>query len=197
MAGVIKQKRAKGFGYIIKLSEGEDARRPKISLGRCSKAEAITAKVNIESIIKSRDTGAVMSVGTADWLSKISDGLRKRLEVLELIEKQAGRSSWTVKSFIANYISKRTDVKAGTRRRLHDVEKKLMAFFPDTSIESVTTQQAKEFRVFLKSTIGLSENTTRRHIGIARQFFNAAIDSELITKNPFKGQPVSLQPNEA
>ena len=33
----------------------------------------------------------------------------------------------------------------------------------------------------------LSEATVRRQIGRAKQFFNAAIDAELLTKNPFKG----------
>jgi len=37
----------------------------------------------------------------------------------------------------------------------------------------------------------------RRHIGIARQFFNAAVDAELIKKNPFRDQPVSIRANES
>ena len=48
------------------------------------------------------------------------------------------------------------------------------------------------------NTIGLAENTARKHIAISRQFFTAAIQSNLIENNPFKskGQPVTIRPNK-
>ena len=61
----------------------------------------------------------------------------------------------------------------------------------------VTTAQAKNFRVYLQSTVGLQENTIRKIIGVSKQFFAAAIDAELITKNPFKGQAVNVRANES
>lgn len=49
--------------------------------------------------------------------------------------------------------------------------------------------------MYLRKTVGLSENTIRRHIGITRQFFNSAMEAELIKTNPFRGQPVSIRAN--
>ncbi len=63
------------------------------------------------------------------------------------------------------------------------------------NINDITVQHAKDFRVYLKSAAGLSENSIRRQIGIVRQFFNSAVDAEIIEGNPFRGQPVSIRPN--
>ena len=71
----------------------------------------------------------------------------------------------------------------------------MTAFFRGQFINEVTVQQSKAFRVYLQSVSGLAENTIRRHIGIARQFFNSAVDAELIKRNPFRGQPVSARAN--
>jgi integrase len=43
----------------------------------------------------------------------------------------------------------------------------------------------------------LSENSIRRHIGICRQFFNAAIEARIISENPFRGQPVAVRANKS
>ena len=51
--------------------------------------------------------------------------------------------------------------------------------------------------MYIKSVAGLNENTLRREIGLARQFFNAAIDAKLITRNPFRSQPVKISANQA
>ena len=137
-----------------------------------------------------------MPSATQEWLGDIPDSLRERFEKLSLVEAKA-KSRWTVSAWIADYIAKRPDVKEATRRKWRDVEGKLAVFFKDDTIGDVTVQHAKAFRVYLQTTVGLSENTLRRHIGICRQFFNAAIDAEIIAKNPFRGQSVSVRANES
>ena len=184
-----------GLRYV-QLSPGENPQRPKISLGRCTLKDARTARDNIENLITANRTGAEIATSTADWLNRTPEALRVRLERLGLVEARSG-SRWTVAAFIADYISKRTDVKQTTLVRYRDAERKMAAFFQKDNIADVTVQQAKNFRVYLKTTVGLGENTLSRLIGLARQFFNAAIDAELITKNPFRGQPVSVRANDA
>lgn len=182
-----------GLRYV-QLSPGENPQRPKISLGRCTLKDARTARDNIEAL--ANRVGAEIATSTQEWLERIPEGLRVRLERLGLVETRSG-SRWTVQAFIADYIERRTDVKGATRRKWKDVESKLNAFFRGDNIGNVTAQQAKNFRVYLQMTAGLSENTLRRHIGIARQFFNAAVDAELIKKNPFRGQAVTVRANES
>jgi len=197
MASIVKRQAKTGVRFFVQLSPGENNSRPKISLGKITKRQAQTAKINIESLIKCRDSGSVESMAVQEWLSAISDGLRKRLEGLGLIESKGGTESYTVSEWVQRYIKSRSDVKAITRDKWENAANKLSAFFSGQFIEDVTVQQAKNFRVYLKSECELKENTLRRLIGLSRQFFNSAIEAELITKNPFMGQSVSVRANPA
>jgi integrase len=196
MSSLGKQIIETGTRFFIQLSPGENKQRPKIHLGQVARKQAETAQTHIETLIASRKTGGVIATATQEWLANIPESLRERLEKLKLVEARGGKR-WTVASWVSNYIDKRPDVKKATKRKWQDVEKKLLAFFRYDCIGDITVQHAKNFRTYLQSTIGLSENSIRRQIGIARQFFNAAIEAELIVKNPFRGQSVSVRPNES
>jgi integrase len=198
MACIGKQKTASGIRRYIQLSPGENESRPKISLGKVTKKQAETAKRNIESLIQCKNTGDVLSLAVQEWLGGIADGLRKRLNILGIAAQDKGQS-FTVAEWIGQYIERRPDVKQSTRKKWRDAEGKLAAFFRGQYINEITVQLAKDYRVYLKSTVGLAENSIRWHIGIARQFFNSAIDAEFIKDNPFCGkqQPVMLRENLA
>lgn len=196
MASIGKTKGNKGMAYYIQLSPGEHPQRPLIRLGKCTKNDAITARMHIENIVQCSKTGAALPLSTTEWIAGLPNALRGRLESLNLVEQKV-RQDWTVSGWLDTYIKSRTDVKDGTKRRLNDVAKKMKAFFKKDCLADVTAQQAKNFKIYLRTVAGLCENTARRHIGMARQFFNAAIEAELIMKNPFRGQSVALRPNEA
>ncbi len=195
MASIVKNKTASGLRYVIQLSPGEDNARPKISLGKVSRKQAEAAKTKIESVLKCRRTGEVISPAVQDWLNHIPGGLRQRLEKLSIIELSSNGDNFTVERWAEHYIKSRPDVKAITKGKWENVKNKLSAFFKDQYLHDVTIQQAKNFRVYLKTKAGLQENTLRRIIGISRQFFNAAIEAGLINKNPFIGQPVAVRAN--
>ena len=133
-----------------------------------------------------------MDTATAEWINRLTPSIRKRLEHLKLLEPLADNKI-TVAEWVSKYIKRRPDVKEATRRKWRDVERKLNAFFRKDRLADVTVQQAKAFRVYLQTTVGLAENSIRRQIGITRQFFNDAIDAGVITKNPFRGQSVSVR----
>jgi integrase len=203
MASVIRQKTNNGIRYLIQLSPGENETRPKISLGEITKGQAEAAKLNIENVIKCKNTGAVASPAMQEWLAGISDGLRKRLTVLGIVEKKKGGPILTVTEWAIRYMKSRPDVKEITKGKWENAVNKLSAFFRGQNIEDVTTQQAKDFRVYLKTHSNqknrpesqLSENTVRRLIGLSRQFFKAAVDAGLLTKNPFAGQSIAVRAN--
>ena len=194
MASLIKSKSKTGVRRSVQLSDGERIGRPKIRLGKVTKRQAEICKVNIENLIRCNDSGDVLSPASQEWLSGISDGLRKRLEVLKIVEPKTGKT-YTVEQWGRRYIDSRPDVKEITRGKWENCLNKLAVFFRGQYIEDVTTQQAKSFRVYLRSKCELSENTLRRLIGLSRQFFNAAIDAGLIEKNPFMGQSVAVRAN--
>ncbi|HPS56183.1 MAG TPA: phage integrase SAM-like domain-containing protein, partial [Sedimentisphaerales bacterium] len=197
MASIIRQKTDNGIRYFIQLSPGENKARPKIALGSVNKRQAETAKINIQELVKSKNTGATIPPAVQEWLAGITDGLRKRLETLNIIEHKNSGNGFTVAAWVERYIKSRPDVKEATRRKWHDVEIKLATFFKTETMDEITVQHAKNFRVYLQTVVGLAENSIRRQTGIARQFFNSAIDAGLITKNPFRGQSVSLRANKA
>ena len=79
MAGLVKAKKDGGTFYTVRLSAGEDARRPKIGLGRCTLKNARTAQGHIETLIRSK-TGGDIPQATHEWVVNVPDGLRVRLE---------------------------------------------------------------------------------------------------------------------
>lgn len=196
MASIGKTKGNKGMAYYIQLSPGEHPQRPLIRLGKCTKNDAITARMHIENIVQCSKTGAALPLSTTEWIAGLPPALRNRLSKLGIIES-GNIKRWTVSDWVKDYIVRRSDVKEGTRRKWRDVEEKLNAFFRDDFLDDITIHQAKNFRIYLKNTVKLAENTIRRHIGITRQFFNSAVEAELISKNPFRGQPVCIRANES
>lgn len=197
MASIVRKKTETGVRYDIQLSPGENESRPKISLGKVTRKQADSARRNIEGLIKCRNTGGEISPAVQEWLDGIADGFRQRLNVLGLIELKNKDQNFMVAEWVKRYIESRPDVKPRTKSNWQNAAKKLSAFFRNQRIDKVTVQQAKNFRVYLKSVAVLRENTLRREIGLARQFFKAAIDAELITKNPFRGQSVAVRANPA
>jgi len=176
---------------------GADGKRKTIRLGKMTIKQAATFKTNLERLLKADYTFADVDV---DWIDSLHDDIHAKMSKFDLVsprevDPEPERKRFAVKEWVQQYIDSRPDVKEGTKRKWRDVEDKLAAFFKNDYIDDVTVQQAKNFRIYLKSTVGLSENTIRRHIGITRQFFNSAIDAEIINKNPFRGQPVSVRAN--
>jgi len=205
MASVVRKKAKTGIRYDIQLSPNEHPDRPKIALGQVTKADALNIKIHIEKLIRQK-MGAALPTSTLEWLNgseekpPIPEALRDRLEKLELVERRNNRKSYFVSEWCEKYIKMREQdkqTKGDTIRKLENVSRRLSVFFKNTPLSEVNVLQAKNFRAFLTGTESLSENTCRKHIAISRQFFNAAIDGRIISENPFRGQPVSVQPNKS
>ncbi|HML75422.1 MAG TPA: site-specific integrase [Anaerohalosphaeraceae bacterium] len=194
MASVVKKITISGPRYYIKLSPGENSQRPSIHFGTAPKKQVESALVHINNLINHKNTGHTLSIATQEWLEGISDGLRDRLESLGLVERQK-KSKFTLLEWANLYIEQRTQPKTDTRRKLENVRDRIKAFFKNDILADITPYQCKNYRRYLLETVELSENTTRRHIGMCRQIINGAIDAGLIQKNPFLGQPVTVQPN--
>lgn len=200
MASVGRQITSTGTRYYVQLSPGEDQGRGKIRLGRVTKKQSESVKTHIERLIASRKTGTVIPPATQQWLSDVPEPLRDRLEFLHLVEPQNKGKQYSVKEWTDAYIEMRKadkGTKPDTVRKLENVARRLKVFFSLEKLGEINVYDAKKFKVYLRSTVGLSENTARKHIAISRQFFNAAIDKKIINENPFRGQPVAVRPNES
>jgi integrase len=95
--------------------------------------------------------------------------------------------------FTADYIaSRRADAKPRTIIHLSLSRKELVGFFgEDRLMGKITSGHAVEFRSAMLGR-GLADNTVRQHLGRARQFFAAAIDKELVQKNPFVHKQIKV-----
>lgn len=91
------------------------------------------------------------------------------------------------------FLSRYTASKRGaTERKLIDVARRLERFFgPGKDMREITKLDAVSFRNWLIESEGLAESSTaRRAIGYASQIMAAAVEEELIPKNPFKGKEI-------
>jgi len=90
----------------------------------------------------------------------------------------------TLGEFLDEYIASRSDVKPRTQILYRQAKTALVEFFgADRPLRDITPGDGDAFRLFLSNS-GLSENTTRRHIGRAKQFLKAAARRKLIPQNP-------------
>lgn len=198
MASVVTKQNGSRY---VQLSPGEittcpgQTKRPKITLGKVTKKQAVVACGHIENLCRARKTGTSFPNATADWLSSIDDGVRERLEKWDLVDPREDRGRYTLGGWIDSYIGKRTDVKDSTLTTYGNAERNLLEYFGDAKLSDITGQDARDFRIWLKSEEDLSENTVRKRCSISKQFFAAAIRARLIEHNPFDGVPCSVREN--
>jgi integrase len=192
-----------------------DGRRPCISLGPVTKAQALQAKGYIESLASTRRGNLVISPTTADWLRDLADSFYCRLVDADLVdprkttEAEQPASSPTLGAFLESYVAKRSDVKASTALVYGHTNRCLVAYFGfNKPLADVNPADAKDWRRWLgqpknakelgKGGQGLADNTVRRRCSIARQFFNDAVERRLIAENPFaRMKGVTVQPNRS
>ena len=114
MASIEARSNKNGKTYRIRLSEGESANRSRIGFGRITKRQAETAKVNVENLIKAKNTGSEISITVQSWLNGLSDPIRKRLESLNLAEPMKRKVEIILAAWVDGYIKGRTDIKPNT-----------------------------------------------------------------------------------
>ena len=195
MASIESRNNKNGKTYRVRLSDGENSDRPRIGFGRITKRQAETAKVNIENLIKAKNTGSEISISVQEWLNGLSNPIRKRLESLKLAEPVKRKVEISLAKWIDGYIDGRTDIKPNTKRNMLAARNDLFGFCKSSmSIEDFSAYDAEELRRHLLEQ-GLAENTIRRRCKRMKQFFSAAQRKRLIIKNPFDGIPTSTVSN--
>ena len=195
MASIESRNGKNGKTYRIRLSEGESSNRPRIGFGRITKRQAETAKINIENLIKAKNTGSEISISVQNWLNGLSNSVRKRLESLGLAEPIERKPEVPLAAWVDGYIEGRTDIKPNTKSNMLAARNDLFGFCNSSmSITDFSAYDAEEFRRHLLEK-ELAENTVRRRCKRVKQFFSAARKKRLIDENPFDGIPTSTVSN--
>jgi len=125
-----------------------------------------------------------------ELIDKVPDSVVEKLREVGLLEKTQ-KLPTTLEPFIAYYVASRTDVKPATKEIYRQATLSLMALLGDVPLRSVTKAKAKQFKIDLEATKAQNKETTmapstvKKRIDFARQIFEHAQDSRLITENPF------------
>ena len=179
MGSLQEIKRQNGKAWRIVLSNGE--KRTVISLGKMPKKTAELCLSMVEQIQAANASGQSYSVEVATWTANIGDELHAKLVRADLLKQRQRR---TLETFIADYITERSDWKPGTLTTFRVATEKITAFFgKDTPLESVTAEQCHKYKAEL---IGdYSQGYTAKNVEWAKSLFTAAVKRKLIVENPF------------
>ncbi len=195
MASIEARNNKNGKTYRVRLSDGESPNRPRIGFGRITKRQAETAKINVENLVRAKNSGSEISIAVQSWLNGLRDPIRKRLESLGLAEPVKRKVEITLAVWVDGYIEGRTDIKPNTKSNMLAARNNLFGFCNSSmSIADFSAYDAEEFRRHLLEQ-GLAENTIRRRCKRIKQFFAAARKKRLIDENPFDGIPTSTVSN--
>lgn len=166
-----------------------DGSRKTVHLGNMSLAAAKDIRDKIHALNVAQIAQVAIDGRLAEWLATIGDTLYDKLVVVGLCQPRepiAGAKSAkaTLGEFLAEYLDMRSDVKPSTMRHLREAKKKLEEFFgADRAMDSITALDAEAYRLHLAK--GLGDNTVRRMVSRARQFFRAALRGRRVAENPF------------
>ncbi len=193
MASIVTGKNGR---RLIQFTGLDGRTRPKIRLGKVTKKQAQSARSFVEDLLASKITGDPLRPTTMEWIAGVPKALRDRLETVGLVKAKEQAECPTLAVWVQAYVDGRQDVKGATATVYGHTQRNLQAFFGGAKgLDEITPGDADSFRVFLKMQEGLADNTVRRRMGIAKQFFQGAVRQKLIGENPFDGQATLVRAN--
>ena len=164
-----------------------DKRRQAVYLGKVSEDVADSIRRRIERFLNAQIQGEEPSRADSEWLAKSSykESFR-RVGLVDSTPEAKRAAIPTLEAFLKQYQERRAgEVKPATRLVWSQVVGNLLEFMPKgIRLDEITTGHAKEFQSRLKAK-GMKNSTIAKRLGFSRQFFNDAVDWEIIAKNPF------------
>lgn len=158
-------------------------------LGRVTKKTAERFANNIDTLLHEHRCNLPISREVSNWLA---DPLYDLLTEHGLAEPRAQVS--TLAAFIDSYIAGRSDVTERRLGKFRNARDRMVGFFGDVELDSVTPGAADEYARSLLSQ--LAPVTAHKECQIAAQFFRHAFRKGLIERNPFDGVTVGRATND-
>lgn len=173
--------------------------RRLMSCGTKSKQLANRIMVQIDLLVTAKRNGLAFEGETVQWLQGVQTAMRERLQEFGLLGDEKRPEMMTLGGFLDDYFSRRSDIKPSTRTAWGHTVRNLKDFFgSDKPLVGITAGAAADFERFLKAGArvnayaeteaddSLSAATIRKRIGNAKAFFQAAVEYQLIDRNPFE-----------
>lgn len=171
--------------------------RASVYVGRCGKTEYATISGHLHGLQKALRFAQQPTASTLAWLGGIGDHLHRKIAHAGLCEPRvrSAPADETLAAFVARYIERRNDVGRCTLLNFRQTETQLVKHFgKERSIGSITLGDGKAFRQWLVGE-DYALATISMHIKKARQFFQDAVDRDILAKNPFAKVEAGSQVN--
>jgi len=165
---------------------------------RCFPLRRVTKKTaerfanNIDCLLNERRCNVALSREVANWLAGLDDSLYGLLVAEGLIEPRVKAGS--ISGFVDSYIAGRSDVTDRRREKFRQTKCRLVEFFGDVELRSITAGAAEEYSRWLLKQVAAT--TAQKECQISAQFFRHANRKELIPRNPFQGVSVGTATND-
>ena len=174
-------------GLVRVVFYDRDKKRKTIYLGRVSNRTAQAVRDRVEAFLNAQLCNVQPSRNDCEWL--MSSGFFEQFAKVGLApqtDKPKAVQAPTLAEFLEQYQARRAgEVKPATRLVWSQVVGNLLEYMPKgIRLDEITTGHAKEFQSRLKAK-GMKNSTIAKRLGFSRQFFNDAVDWEIIAKNPF------------
>lgn len=178
-----------------------DKTRRTIFLGRIFEDDEVPAIFSrVKSLINAQILGQPIENKDATWLAGNGRVLRPKLEAAGLVPKYIQPKQQSVEAFLESYVKRYGGTKKkATIQNWQKAIKNLVDYLPKgIQVSEVTVGHVKEFIEKLRPLY--AKSTLHRRVTTASQFFNDAVDWEMIQKNPFAKnnpkRPKGESPNE-
>ncbi|EMI17381.1 phage integrase family protein [Rhodopirellula maiorica SM1] len=196
-------------GWRLQFRDVEKRNRT-IWLGNVPEWNAQQVKQHVEHLLDRVKKGQPPEMVTADWLGTLDKDFRNKLAkcgLCETVEKRVARVL-TMAAWLDEYFAERTDIKPGTLKTYEKTRDNLVTHFGRRRLlRDITPTDAKKWRTWLKShgnrrdkkqgRTSMAEDTVRRRTGMAKQFFDEAVERGIIESNPFDKLPTTTGGNSA
>ncbi|MFN0132724.1 MAG: tyrosine-type recombinase/integrase [Phycisphaerales bacterium] len=163
--------------------------RRTIRLGPVSDRSAQRFRDRVETLVGCRRLNQQPDADMMKWLAGLDPGVHRQLASAGLVDDR-DHTPRALGTFVDAYIHrKERDLAPASVRSLRLTRDRLVARFgSQTRLDRITAHMAADWRAAMLDE-GLSEASVRVHTRNARAFVNAAIEAEIIVKNPFRGLP--------
>ena len=179
----------------IEFVPAKGQKRRIVRLGAVNMKIAESWKAKIEALLSDNLQTRPHDAEVAQWLAGLDETMLAKLRKAGLADG-VGTTQTTLAAFLDQYIAGRGDVKLSTATVYGHTRRCLVGFFGvDKLMREITPGDADAFRVHLATVEKLADNTVRRRMGIAKQFFRAGVRRKLLTANPFDGQSTAVRQN--
>jgi integrase len=191
------------------LFKGLNGNRRSIRLGKIQKRAAESIKQHVEHLLSCNQAGLAFNAQTSEWLNKIDQSLRTKLEKHGLVSLKVHRVGLKLSNHIAAYRERISHLKPSTQTHWNHTFRNLATFFSrDPYLSDITAGDAKDFQIYLlkgkarssrrgklpKSKL-LAVNTVAKRISNCKALFKDAISRKQIDSNPFEGLRGTVRSN--